>query len=426
MQMQGLATRVTIYIGESDHYHGRNLYTAILERLRGEGAAGATVTRAVAGFGAHSRIHTANIETLSADLPIRIEWVDLPERVERLLPQVRRMVGDGLITLETVEVAQYSTGYNQDPMGQPVGNIMRREVVTVRPETPVAELVTLLLERGVRSLPVVGADGDLVGIITDGDLLKRAGLASRLGLQPALAEQGLRQQLAALRTSSATAADVMTAPVITVRAGDKVRALVGKMVRHGLKRLPVVDDGDRLVGIVSRLDVFRAVEYQQVQTETDDEPPHVGRTVAELMHADVPTVGPDARLEEIVQALEQSRRRRAVVVDGERHVLGIITDGDLLRRSRQAAHPGLLARLRSLVGGQEEITAALPDADETAAELMTAPAITVQITTSIAEALHLMTEHAVKRLPVVDAESHLVGLLGRASVLRGLLEHDAA
>ncbi len=426
MQMQGEATRITIYVGERDRYHGANLYTAILERLRREGAAGATVSRAIAGYGAHSRIHTANIETLSADLPIRIEWVDLPERVAQLLPGIRRMVADGLIIMETVHVVQYSTGHSQDPLEQPVGNIMRRDVVTVTLDTPVADLVTLLLERGVRSLPVVEAGGTLVGIITDGDLLKRAGLVSRLGLQPDLTEQGLHAQLAALAQSGARAADILTAPVITARAGDKVRTVVAKMVRHGLKRLPVVDDDDHLVGLVSRLDVFRAVEYHQAQSESDEEQPHTGRTVAELMHADVPTVGPEAQLEEIVQALERSKRRRAVVVDGDRRVLGIITDGDLLRRSRQASHPGLLARLRSLVGGEQDISAALPDADETAAELMTSPAITVQTATPIAEALHLMTEHAVKRLPVVDADGRLVGLLGRASVLRGLLEEPPA
>ncbi len=422
--MQGEATRITIYIGESDRFHGVNLYTAILERLRREGAAGATVSRAIAGYGAHSRIHTANIETLSADLPIRIEWVDLPERVAQLLPGIRRMVGDGLITMETVHVVQYSTGHSQDPMEQPAGNIMRREVVSVTPETPIAELVTLLLERGLRSLPVVEAGGPLVGIITDGDLLRRAGLVSRLGLQPALTEQGLHDQLAALRQSGTTAGAVMTSPVITVRAGDKVRTVVAKMVRHHLKRLPVVDDDDHLAGLVSRLDVFHAVEYHQALAESDEDQPHTGHTVAELMHVDVPTVGPKARLEEIVQALERSKRRRAVVVDGERSVLGIITDGDLLRRSREASHPSLLARLRSLVGGEQDISASLPDADETAAELMTSPAITVQTTTPVAEALHLMAEHGVKRLPVVDPQGRLVGLLGRASVLRGLLEEQ--
>jgi CBS domain-containing protein len=90
------------------------------------------------------------------------------------------------------------------------------------------------------------------------------------------------------------------------------------------------------------------------------------------MHTDVPTVLPTAELEEIVQALEQSQRRRAVVIDDARCVVGIITDGDLLRRSQQGQHPGLISRLRSLVTGQNEVTTALPDAGETAATLMTA------------------------------------------------------
>ena len=422
MQIQGEAQRVTIYIGESDLVRGANLYTAILELLRREGAAGATVTRALAGFGARSRIHTANIETLSADLPIRIEWVDIPERVERLLPQVRRLVNDGLITQETVQVVQYAMGRSQDPLDQPVGNIMRTEVVRVTPATPVAELTTLLLQRGVRALPVVDEAGRLTGIITDGDLLRRANLSARLGLQPELSAAQLHEQLASLQQSTATAADLMTKPVVTVRASDKVRTVVAQMTKHGLKRLPVVNDSGRLVGIVSRLDVFRAVEYQQAALGADEETPHTGRTVAELMHADVPTVLPAARLEEIVQALEQSQRRRAVVVDEQRRVVGIITDGDLLRRSQQGHQPGLLSRLRSLVTGQAEVVTALPDAGETAATLMTAPVFTVHLDTPVGAALQLMTQHGVKRLPVVDAEGRLVGLLGRASVLRGLLE----
>jgi CBS domain-containing protein/PII-like signaling protein len=421
MQMQGQATRVIIYIGESDKYGSTSLYMAILQLLKREGAAGATVIRALAGYGAHSRIHTATIETLSADLPIRVEWIDLPDRVERLLPQVRRMVADGLITLEPVEVVQYSTGRSQNPLEQPVAHIMREEIVTVLPETTVARLVMLLIERGVRSVPVVDRDRHLLGIITDGDLLRRAALSLRLGLQPHLSTEQLHEQLAALRKSTATAADIMTQPVITVRANDKVRSTVAKMVKRGLKRLPVVDDQDRLVGLVSRLDVFRAVEYQKADKDPEEDVPQIGHTVSELMHADVPTVLPNAQLEEIVQALEQSRRRRAVVVDEQRHVLGIITDGDLLRRSQQGQHPSLLSRLRSLINSEEDVTAVLPDVGETAADLMTSPAITIQEGASLAEALHLMTEHSVKRLPVLDADGRLIGLLGRASVLRGLL-----
>jgi CBS domain-containing protein/PII-like signaling protein len=424
VQLQGKAVRVTIYIGESDRHRGGNLYTAILEFLRREGAAGATVTRALAGFGAHSRIHTADIEVLSSDLPIRIEWIDLPERVERLLPQVRRMVNDGLILQDEVTVVQYSMGRSQEPLEQPVRHIMREEVLTVGPATPVAQVVTLLLERGVRCLPVVDGEGRPVGIITDGDLLRRAGLTARLGVHADLPAEVVRADLAALRESTDSAGDIMTRGVITVRDGDTVRTAVARMAKHGLKRLPVVSETGRLVGMVSRIDVFRTVEYHQGAASPVEDAPRTGRTVAELMHADVPTVGPDAALEEIVQALERSQRRRVVVVDGEHRVLGIVTDGDLLRRSRQGRHSGLVERLRALLTGQEAAREVLPDAGECAADLMTTPVIVVRPDTPLDQALGLMTQHGVKRLPVVDAEGRLVGLLGRASVLRGLIERS--
>ena len=426
MQIQGEGLRVSIYIGESNHYRGQTLYMALLELLKRSGAAGATVTRGIAGFGAHSRIHTAGIEALSTDLPVKLEWIDRPDRVERLLPAIRHMVADGLITVEKVEVVQYAVGRNQDPLEQPVGDIMNKEVLTVQPDTPLAQVVSLLLDRGYRSLPVVDKFGRPVGIITDGDLLRHAHLTARLGLQGDLAAAQLRQELANLQAEATTADTIMTRPVITVHTGDKVRTAVARMAKHGLKRLPVVDDHGRLAGLISRLDVFRTVEYHQAGQPEGVEPPLAGKTVQELMHGDVPTVGPQAQLEEIVQALEQSQRRRVVVVDDGRHVLGIITDGDLLRRSQQGQSPGLLSRLRSLVTGQEEIAVALPDEGESAASLMTAPAITVRTDTPPGEALRLMIEHAIKRLPVVDQEGRLVGLLGRASLLHGLLENQPA
>ena len=83
----------------------------------------------------------------------------------------------------------------------------------------------------------------------------------------------------------------------------------------------------------------------------------------------------DARLEEIVRALESSYQRRVVVVDEDRRVLGIITDGDLLRRSRYAQDPGLLRRLRNLVTRHKEQMVTLPYAGETAGQLMTLPAL---------------------------------------------------
>lgn len=419
--MQGKAYRVTIYAGEDDHYRGKPLHLALLEMLRREGASGATATRGLAGFGAHSRMHTTSLADLSANLPVIVQWVDNLEEIERILPVVRTMVDDGMITREEIEVVQYAPGRAVEPLEQPVRAIMRSGVTTVRPDTPVADLVALLMQRGYRSLPVVDERRKLLGIITDGDLMRRAGLLTRLGLQDKLTPEQMQMQLSALQGGPQVAEAIMTAPAKTVRAEDKVRQAAAIMAQNGIKRLPVVDGDGRLVGLVSRVDVLRSVEYHQQVEEAEAVPPRQGATVPELMNEDVPVVRPDARMEEIVRALESSYQRRVIVADGERRVLGIITDGDLLRRSRYAQDPGLLRRLHNLVTRQKEQMVTLPYAGETAGQLMTLPVITIKLDTAIGEALSLMLRYQIKRLPVVDDEGRLKGLLGRNSLLNGLL-----
>jgi hypothetical protein len=101
---------VRIFIGESDLWHHQPLSRALLERLRREGFAGATVFHGVAGFGAHSVIHTTALLRLSADLPVLIEVVDREADIERLIPILDEMVGEGLVTVEKVRVLKYSAG----------------------------------------------------------------------------------------------------------------------------------------------------------------------------------------------------------------------------------------------------------------------------------------------------------------------------
>jgi len=108
--LEGKQVLVRIFIGEADRWHHRPLHVALLERLRAEGFAGATVTRAIAGFGAHSAIHTANILRLSEDLPVVVEVVDTEEHVERLKPILDEMVSEGLVTMEAVTVLKYLPG----------------------------------------------------------------------------------------------------------------------------------------------------------------------------------------------------------------------------------------------------------------------------------------------------------------------------
>ncbi len=110
MRIEGEAQLLRIFIGESDRWHGAPLHEAIVRQARELGLAGATVLRGLAGFGAHSRMHTTKILRLSEDLPIVVEIVDRAERIEELLPHLDEMVGEGMMTLEKVQIIAYRHG----------------------------------------------------------------------------------------------------------------------------------------------------------------------------------------------------------------------------------------------------------------------------------------------------------------------------
>lgn len=96
-----------VFLGEADKHEGRPLYEWLVLRARERGLAGATVTRGLMGFGAHSRLHTFKIERLSLDLPIVVEIVDTREKLETFLADVDPLIHEGLATLEDAEVRFY-------------------------------------------------------------------------------------------------------------------------------------------------------------------------------------------------------------------------------------------------------------------------------------------------------------------------------
>ena len=103
----GERTLMRVFIGESDKYHGRPLYEALVDLFRQKGLAGATVLRGVAGYGASSTLHTDKVLRLSLDLPIIIELVETQEAIDAVLPELDAMIGGGLITLEKARVILY-------------------------------------------------------------------------------------------------------------------------------------------------------------------------------------------------------------------------------------------------------------------------------------------------------------------------------
>jgi PII-like signaling protein len=107
MQVPKDAVLLRIFIGENDKHQGKPLYEAIVLSAREGGLAGATVLRGPMGFGHSSRLHTAKILRLSADLPLLIEIVDSEEKIDAFLPTLDAMMGSGLVTMEKIKVLRY-------------------------------------------------------------------------------------------------------------------------------------------------------------------------------------------------------------------------------------------------------------------------------------------------------------------------------
>jgi PII-like signaling protein len=110
MNIDGPAKKLSAYIGENDTYDGKALYTALVEAARTAGCAGSTVLRGIEGFGATSRIHAAHMLRMSSDLPVVVQVIDVEHRIAALAEVFKAMVGDGLVTIEVVEVVQYRGG----------------------------------------------------------------------------------------------------------------------------------------------------------------------------------------------------------------------------------------------------------------------------------------------------------------------------
>jgi CBS domain-containing protein len=432
--MNGQGKRVVIYIGETDQWHHQSLYLAILELLRREGCAGATVTRGIAGFGANSRIKTTSLLELSTDLPVIVTWIDRPDRVERVLPQLAEMVPAGLLTVEDIYVYHYSSSLREGFPDVRVEEVMTRAVTTVHPEAPLAEVVEKLLDKEYTALPVVDATGRVVGIISDTDLLQRGDMEVSLSLKKVVGPELVRALVARLRQSTRTVMQVMTPEPVTIAPQASLSEAARVMSAKRLKRLPVVDADMRLLGVLSRLDILTVLAAGYLPQEAPRRPagPQLAtpQTVAEVMDPAVPTVLPETPLTEVLARLVSARAKRVVVVDAEQRVVGIISDSDLVARMSPETHPGILAYLVSklpLGTLSTEAQSLLQKATgKTAADLMTRPVVTVTAESPLGTALALSAEKHIKRLPVVDATGKLLGIVGRTELLGALVGETTA
>jgi CBS domain-containing protein len=289
-------------------------------------------------------------------------------------------------------------------------------------DTSLADVARLLLSSTFTALPVVDGEDRPVGVISQGDLLYKAGMPMRLGL---LAEserdkvEAVLEALAPRRTR-----EVMTQPAVTIGQDAWVTEAVDLMLKKKVKSLPVIDAGGRLAGILSRSDVFHSIlrecpdwhafRQQKITVEKL-------RVIADIMHRDTAMVLPDTPVEEVLRLIDCSDIQRVCVVDQEGAFLGLIADRDLL--AAFAEHPlGLwdyfVSKMHVTERGRRHKELGEQLRARTAGEVMNTDIITVQEDTPINEAIRLMLERAINRLPVLDAQGKFRGMVSREDLLR--------
>lgn len=298
-----------------------------------------------------------------------------------------------------------------------VKDTMTTGVVTVPPTQPLADVVRLMVEQGLKAMPVV-ADGKVVGIITGGDLLNRAGMQLRLSIQRILPEHLLSQQIQRLSDAGKTAQDIMTSPVICISDMETVARAAEIMHEKRIKRLPVVDQNGALVGIISRMDILAVAASTGLSNGVFPSISHkTPKTAGDIMLQDVPTIAPEATLQEVVNKLVATPLRRVVVVNERRRVLGIIVDTNLFKTARTKKTGALQNLLPHFLYKPDQLIRL----EGQASDVMDTKVFSVQVDTPLSEVIQLMIDQHIKRLVVVDEENRLMGMVSRESILRFLI-----
>jgi len=413
---------IEIFTNEDARYRNKPVADAVIEYIRGlKIAARCIVTRGIAGCYESGEAATGRLEILSYNLPIRIYIVLPAAATEQVLAGLDQLVGSGIIALHDLKVISHKAANTFFPRQLTVRDVMTAEPKSVTAEDPVSDAARLLLSSIFTGLPVVDHKGRTVGVITQGDLIGKGGLPLRLGLLAKAGQDNLEAIMHAL--AQKRVAEIMTTPAVTIPEDQPLTEAVDLMLAKGLKRLPVVDKGGRLAGMLSRLDIFKTVMREAPDWNAfraqDIEVKNL-RIVGDIVRRDTHTVHADTTIDQVIRMIDGNDIQRVAVVSAEGKLLGIISDSDLLYYFKPDQE-GLRYLFSAMAQAFRKVTA--PDLGQRlarthASEVMRTDLPAIREGALIEEAIRLMTEQRLKRLPVVDDHGYFKGMISRDSLLR--------
>ncbi len=415
--------QIDIFTSEDARWHGKAVWDVIIRRIQElHIAARCIVTRGHAGCFENGEVANNFIEVEAFNMPIKIEIVLPSADLDVVLSMLDEVLPDGIVAVRELDVQIHKCHSSLIPRQLTVKDVMTHSPVSVTEETSVAEVIRILMAHEFNALPVVNERNEPVGIITQNDLITRAGMPVRLGLLAGFEQ--IQRDTFLQQLSGMTARQVMTHPLVCVEANKRLTAAVDKMLHHKLKRLPVVDSEGKLVGILARADIFHTIARDTLGTKQEQSHPSVtGKidTVGQIMERDVSVVYADTPLLEVVRTMSESGTQRAVVVDATGKLAGMVFDADLLQVFSEHK-AGLWSQLLSHLPLAEIAKRHREYIDQskhhTAADVMKTELITIREDARIEEAVNIMIENGIKRLPVVDQAGVFLGLVSRDAVLR--------
>jgi CBS domain-containing protein len=410
--------RVRIYLSRDDKWEGRPLYLAVMDRLRVAGATGATAIQGLAGFGPGQRIRAGTVERADQRPPVVVEWIDRSDRVARLLPLLDDLLGQALITLEDVPIyraiLRASGPFAAD---RTVGDTMRSPAPSAAIDASLSVALALLIEHQIAALPIVGPEGDLVGLLTEQDLAWRAGLRLPPSLLHLLAPAERDMILAPLIGRSAR--EVMSAEPRSVSLSTSLPQAIVTMVEWGYAQVPVVDRGGHLAGIIGQEDVLRAVVEQSPPAEGAVSPAEPPATVGLVMQTITPQLTLGRPLALALDQLLSAPARRILITDAAGHLRGMIDLAGILTALAGEERAALIAAI------QRPQPAPLSIGTDRPLDALTSPdPPTLTADVPIERAARRLLELGADSMPVVDADGRLLGIIARGGLIRALLQQS--
>jgi predicted transcriptional regulator len=243
-------------------------------------------------------------------------------------------------------------------------------------------------------------------------LFTRAGVGQRLSVAKRLDAAMLKQEFQRLNESALRVGEIMSAPPITTTPKEALGVAAARMANHGIKRMPVVDETGKLVGVLARLDILQRVADAHTKVGKKPTQPSAGYIVSDVMQREIPTVRANMALAELVDAFVEANTHRLIVVDDDDKPLGLVSDADVVSRIQPTQQRGILDALQR--------RGPAPSSATTAGELMSPEVLTVAPNTSLTEAVQIMLSAERKWMIVVDGSGKPVGLLDRQALLRAV------